>query len=87
MKGHDIRTEEVPQRVRVIFSGATVADSTRTRLLHEAGLPPVHYFPTSDVRTDLLVPSDRRTRCPFKGDASYWTIGVDGRSAEDAVWG
>ena len=87
MKGRRIHTEEIPTRVRVVFAGQTVADSTRTRLLYEAGLPPVHYFPMSDVRTDLLVPSDRRTRCPFKGEASYWSMAVDGRCAEDAVWG
>ena len=87
MKGHEIGTEEVSSRVRVVFAGQTVADSTRTRLLYEAGLPPVHYFSMSDVRTDLLVPSDRRTRCPFKGEASYWSMAVDGRCAEDAVWG
>ena len=71
MRGHHVYTEEAPARVRVVFAGHTVADSTRARVLHETGLAPVHYFPMSDVRTDLLEPSDRRSVCPFKGEASY----------------
>jgi uncharacterized protein (DUF427 family) len=86
-KGHDITTEEFPGRVRLVFAGETIVDSTRARLLHETGIPPVHYFPMSDVRTELLEPSGRRSVCPFKGEASYWSIAVDGRRAEDAVWG
>ena len=85
--GHRIHTEAVEGRVRVVFAGETIVDTTRARLLHETGIPPVHYFPLSDVRTDLLHRSDHRTHCPFKGDASYWSIVVDGRRAEDAVWG
>ncbi|MDQ3680649.1 MAG: DUF427 domain-containing protein [Actinomycetota bacterium] len=84
---HRIWTEESPRRVRVVFAGETIVDSTRARLLHETGIPPVHYFPTSDVRTELLERSDHRSVCPFKGEASYWTIAVDGRRAEAAVWG
>ena len=86
-KGHDITTEEFPGRVRLVFAGETIVDTTRARLLHETGIPPVHYFPRSDVRTELLEPSEQRSVCPFKGEASYWSIAVDGRRAEDAVWG
>jgi len=86
-KGHDITTEVSPRRVRVVFAGETVADSTNVRLLHETGIPPVHYFPMSDVRTDLLEPSEHRSLCPFKGEASYWSIAANGRRAEVAVWG
>ena len=86
-RGHRITTELSPGRVRVVFGGQTIADTTRARLLHETGIPPVHYIPMSDVRTDLLEPSDRRSVCPFKGEASYWSITVDGRRAEDEVWG
>jgi uncharacterized protein (DUF427 family) len=86
-KGHDITTEESPRRVRVIFAGQTIVDSTNVRLLHETGIPPVHYFPMSDVRAELLEPSTQRTVCPFKGEASYWSLVVDGRRADDAVWG
>jgi uncharacterized protein (DUF427 family) len=82
-----IRFEPSPRRVRVGFNGAFVADSTRAHLLFETWHVPVYYFPRADVRIDLLVPSGEESFCPFKGKASYWTILVDGRRAENAVWG
>ncbi|MFW6067033.1 MAG: DUF427 domain-containing protein [Myxococcota bacterium] len=79
--------EPSPRRVRVVFAGETVADSRRAKLLHEEGLLPVYYFPAGDLRQDLLEPSSRRTRCPWKGDAAYWSVRVGDRVASDAVWG
>jgi uncharacterized protein (DUF427 family) len=76
----------VPQRIRAIFAGETVVDSRRAKLLHETGHLPVYYFPDEDVRFDLLEPTARRTHCPHKGDASYWTIRAGRREAPDAVW-
>ncbi|MDP8988031.1 MAG: DUF427 domain-containing protein, partial [Actinomycetota bacterium] len=84
---HVLFWDPSPKRVRAIFAGEAVADSRRAKLLHETGLPPVWYFPMEDVRTDLLVPTDRHTTCPFKGEASYWSITVGDRTAENAVWG
>ena len=55
-------------------------------LLHESGLQPIYYFPPEDVRTDVLEPSDRHTRCPKKGDASYYTIRVGDRVVENGAW-
>jgi uncharacterized protein (DUF427 family) len=69
-----------------MFEGETVVDTTRAKLQHETAHLPVYYFPESDVRRDLLEPSDTHTRCPHKGDASYWTLRVGDRVAEDAVW-
>ena len=83
---HWVATEPSPRRVRVVFAGTVVADSTRVLLLRERRHVGVYYFPMDDVRTDLLVPSDKQTTCPYKGEASYWSIKVDGRRAEDAVW-
>jgi uncharacterized protein (DUF427 family) len=83
---HVLFWDPSPKRVRAVFAGTAVADSRRAVLLHETGLSPVWYFPLDDVRTDLLVSSDRRTTCPFKGEASYWSITVGDRTAEDAVW-
>lgn len=54
--------------------------------LEEAGLPPRLYIPRSDVDLTGLVRSDRRTHCPYKGDATYFDVVVDDESAEDAVW-
>ena len=85
-EGHVLYFEGSPRRVRVAFGGETVADSRRVKLMHEAGLLPVYYFPEEDVRMDLLEATDHTTHCPFKGDASYWTVRVGERVAEDAVW-
>jgi uncharacterized protein (DUF427 family) len=78
--------EDSPKRMRAIFAGETVVDSRHAKLLHEHGHLPVFYFPEDEVRLDLLEPSDHRTHCPFKGDASYWSIRVGDRVAENAVW-
>ena len=83
---HWVETEPSPRRVRAVFAGTVVADSTRVLLLRERRHVGVYYFPMDDVRMDLLVRSDTRTHCPYKGDASHWSIEVDGRRAEDAVW-
>lgn len=78
--------EDSPRRIRAVVAGTTVADSIRAKLLHETGLLPVYYLPESDVRTDLLVASERTTHCPYKGDASYRSIRVGETVREDAVW-
>ena len=61
-------------------------DSREAMLLDETGLLPRIYVPVGDVRTDLLERTDHSTHCPFKGDASYWSLKVDGREIENAVW-
>jgi adenylate cyclase len=81
-----VRIEDHAERVRVIFNGVAVADSARTKIVREGSLPPVHYFPRADVRMDLLRASAHRTYCPYRGNASYWTVSVGGRSAENAAW-
>jgi len=84
---HRVHVEASPRRVRVMFNGQTIADSKRALLLRETGHLPVYYFPPEDVRQELLEPTDLHTRCPFKGDASYWTVRVGDRAAENAMWG
>jgi len=63
-----------------------VAESDRPVLLDETGLPTRYYLPRDDVRTELLRPTDRVTTCPFKGQASYWSVEVDGKVHDDVVW-
>lgn len=87
LRAHTLFFEDSPRRVRVVFGGETVADSRRVKLLHETGLLPVYYFPQEDVRMDLLEATDHATHCPFKGDASYWTVRAGDKVAENAVWG
>ena len=83
---HRIAIHPVADRVRVVWRGQTLADSRRALRLEEGRLPPVHYFPREDVRMDLLKPTDHGSHCPFKGDASYWSVEAGGESAENAVW-
>ena len=73
-------------RVRGILGGETVVDSRRVKLLHEARHLPVWYFPREDVRMELLEPSELVTRCPYKGEASHFTVRAGDREEPDAAW-
>lgn len=74
------------RHVRVVMAGETVAETTRPVLLFETGLPTRYYIPPEDVRLDLLEPSGSRTRCPYKGVASYHSVRVGGELVADVVW-
>ncbi|NDZ77521.1 DUF427 domain-containing protein [Streptomyces sp. SID10853] len=80
--GHRITIEQGTEHVRVVRDGRILAESRRPLLLHETGLPVRYYLPPEDVHTELLTPSDTHTHCPFKGDASYWSL----PGAADLVW-
>ncbi len=73
-------------RLRVVFNGETIADSTQALVLSEPGHAGMQYFPRADVRMEFLKPTDHHTHCPYKGDASYWNIEVGGETTENAVW-
>ena len=70
------------QRVRVSFRGELIADTQNALAMKEGDYPVVYYFPRKDVRMERLERSSHRTHCPFKGDASYWTVA----GVEDAAW-
>ena len=72
--------------VRVIVGGETVAETIRARFLFETRLPTRYYIPAEDVRMDLLVPSDKVTRCPYKGTARYWSARIGDQVFPDIVW-
>jgi uncharacterized protein (DUF427 family) len=78
--------EDFPRRVRAVLADTTVLDSRDGKLLHETGYLPQLYVPRHDLRADLLEATDHATNCPFKGDASYWSVRVGDRLAENAVW-
>ena len=80
------RLEPSRRRVRVVHSGATVADTTRAVRILETSHPPVYYVPPQDVRSEHLRPSRRHTFCEFKGRASYYDLEVDGQIVRDAAW-
>jgi len=83
---HQITITANPARVVVSVAGRAVADSRSALTLREALYPPVQYIPIADVDRSLLERTDTATYCPFKGDASYYTVTVDGKQAVDAVW-
>lgn len=78
--------EDSPRRVRGKLGGEVVVDSRRVKLLHESGTMLRWYFPIEDVRQDLLEASEHHTHCPIKGDASYFSVRVGDRLAENAAW-
>jgi uncharacterized protein (DUF427 family) len=82
-----IRVEQSPRRVRAFLNHVAVADSKRALLLLERGHLPVYYFPPEDVRMELLEPTPRKTHCPYKGEASYWTVKVGDRTSHNTAWG
>jgi uncharacterized protein (DUF427 family) len=74
------------RHVRVEVDGVTLADSHSPRILFETGLPPRYYLPLTDIRLDLMRPTDLVTHCPYKGAATYLTVEVDGHTYENYVW-
>jgi uncharacterized protein (DUF427 family) len=81
-----IDVHKTTRHVRVSRDGVVLAETRRAKVLFETGLPPRHYIPAEDVRTDLLVPSSRKTRCAYKGSASHWSVKVGERVVKDLVW-
>lgn len=84
---HQLLFTAFPRRIRATFGGATIVDSEHAMLLHESNIFPVVYVPVADVASDLLTKTELSTTCPFKGDASYWSISAGDQVAENAVWG
>ena len=83
---HPITVEPAARRWRALFAGHVIADTDDAVIVHEANLAPVVYFPREDVATEYMSRTDRTTHCPYKGDAAYYTILMDGEFAENAVW-
>jgi len=80
------RLEATSKRLRVIFAGVTVADTTRGLRVLETSHPPTYYIPPDDVEENLLVPSPRTSLCEWKGQARYWTVRVGEKEARDVAW-
>jgi uncharacterized protein (DUF427 family) len=78
--------EQDPERVRVRVGTEVLADSARALLVKETKHEPVIYIPREDVRLDLFERTEQRTFCPFKGEASYWTLRLGTRVEENVVW-
>ncbi|MCH7616075.1 MAG: DUF427 domain-containing protein [Nitrospinae bacterium] len=83
---HAITIEKNPNRITVTFNGTVLADTQSALVLKEGPLPPANYIPREDVQMSYLQRTDHSTHCPFKGDASYFSVSVNGKTAENAVW-
>jgi uncharacterized protein (DUF427 family) len=83
---HRVDVQETSRRARVTVGGVVVAESARPKLLTETGLAPRVYIPSADVRPDALARAEKRTICPYKGEATYWHVAVDAVRVQDAAW-
>jgi uncharacterized protein (DUF427 family) len=83
---HRVDAIRSDRHVVVRVDGQVVAESRHPVLVFETGLPTRYYLPAEDVRTDLLQRTDTRTQCPYKGNASYWTLRTGAGEHADLVW-
>jgi uncharacterized protein (DUF427 family) len=83
---HPIRIERDPRRLRVIFGETVVAETSHALSLREATYPAIAYIPRVDAKMSLFEPSKKVTHCPYKGNASYFSLVANGARAQDAVW-
>jgi uncharacterized protein (DUF427 family) len=83
---HPITINPTGKRVVVRINGEIVADTTDALQLQESTYPAVQYIPSTDVVQEVLTRTDTSTYCPFKGDASYYSVTAGGGTVEDAIW-
>jgi len=80
------RLEPVPERIRVVVDGVTIADTTRAYRALETSHPPSYYLPPEDIRMDLVRPNDRTTACEWKGGAAYHDVVIGDRERPRVAW-
>ncbi len=78
--------QPTPKRVRVIFGGVVIADTTGAWRVLETSHPPTYYLPPHDIRMEFLTETDRRSLCEWKGLAQYFHIKVGDRFSRNAAW-
>lgn len=83
---HPITITPTQGRVKVTYAGKVVADTTNALTLKEASYRGVQYIPRADVDKNLLSKTAHSTHCPYKGDASYYSIRAGGKTSENAIW-
>ena len=86
MSAHRIEIEDGDRDVVVRLGDHVLARTARPKLLHEGRLPVRTYVPAEHVEPGVLSRTEKSTHCPFKGDATYWTVAVNGLEAENAAW-
>jgi uncharacterized protein (DUF427 family) len=83
---HPITVTPSEQRVTVTFGDRVIASTDQALVLQESTYPPAYYLPLGAVEADVLEPTSHATYCPYKGDASYYTLADGETVAENAVW-
>ena len=83
---HPITITQNPRRVRVTAGDILIAETSKALTLKEARYPAVQYVPRQDANMALLERTDRVTHCPYKGDASYYSVKADGKTLDNAIW-
>jgi uncharacterized protein (DUF427 family) len=84
---HPITIRPTGSHVTVRLGGSVVAETDHALSLAEASYPVVQYIPLEDVDKSLLERTTTQTYCPYKGDASYYTVQTqDGRTEADVIW-
>jgi uncharacterized protein (DUF427 family) len=83
---HPISVEPLGRRVTVKVAGQIVADSEDALVLKEASYAPAIYIPRKDARMDLFERTSHTSYCPYKGDASYYSVPMAGAKANNAIW-
>ena len=83
---HPITITQNPKRVRVTAGDIVIAETSKALTLKEAKSPAVQYVPREDANMALLERTDRVTHCPYKGDASYYSVKADGKTLDNAIW-
>jgi len=76
----------VPDRVRVVLGGVTIAESTTALRVLETSHPPVYYLPPTDIGAGVLTPGTGTSSCEWKGAATYLTVSAGGLVAANAAW-
>jgi len=66
---------------KATWNGTVIAESADTKVVEGN-----HYFPADSVRRDLLTPTATTSTCPWKGEAGYYSVEVDGETNVDAAW-
>lgn len=84
-QGHTVSTHAEDIHIEVRLDGELVADARRPVLLEETGMGTAYYLDKADLVADVR-PLELSTHCPFKGDASYWTIEAGGRTHDAIAW-
>ena len=83
---HTLQIRPAAGRMRAAYQGHIIADSNDVLILTEGALAPVAYFPTGDVEMGYFARTERSTHCPFKGDAAYYTVTLEGEVLENVAW-